>query len=127
MPVIASVVASTSHDVLKPIHARTKEAAAYIFRACNSTQSGTLSRWEFATALEMMMRRQLVSFLIDQIDAARIDAEFAEAAQGSEECGLDTFTRWFEKFDLCAPSRAARARAGLRHVPWRRPCRHHAR
>ena len=35
-----------------------------------------------------------------QVDAVRLDAEFAEAAQGADECELAPFARWFEKFDL---------------------------
>ena len=45
------------------------------------------------------MRQKLVPYLIDQLDAARVDAEFLEAAQGREECELDTFVLWFELFD----------------------------
>lgn len=58
-----------------------------------------LSRPEFTNAIEMMMRQKLVPYLIAQIDAARLDAEFAEAAQGAEECSPETFARWFERFD----------------------------
>ena len=46
------------------------------------------------------MRQKLVPYLIDQLDAARVDAEFEEAAESEEECKLESFTRWFEKFDL---------------------------
>ena len=122
---------------LPPVGERAAKAAAFVFRACDVTRSGTLLRWEFASAVEMMMRQKLVPYLIEQVhkhsfpwfplpltlallpvgvsslthlfalsslwitqlDAARLDAEFAEAAQGADECGPETFARWFEKFD----------------------------
>ena len=87
-------------DPPAPVHERSRAAAAFVFRSCNVSQSGSLLRWEFATAIEMMMRQKLVAYLLEQIDAARIDAEFEEAAQGAEECGLESFTEWFAKFDL---------------------------
>ena len=34
-----------------------------------------------------------------QLDDAHIDAEFAEAAKGAKACRLETFERWFYKFD----------------------------
>ena len=99
----ASVVAPHQHErtdqPVAPVGERALKAAAFVFRACNTTRTGVLSRWEFASAVEMMMRQKLVPYLIDQVDAARLDAEFAEAAQGDDECGPETFSRWFEKFD----------------------------
>lgn len=35
-----------------------------------------------------------------QVDRARLEAEFNEASQGKDECSLESFARWFEKFDL---------------------------
>ena len=48
------------------------------------------------------MQEKLVHYLIDCLDSDRIDAEFAEATQDAQaqECGLETFTYWFSKFDL---------------------------
>lgn len=46
------------------------------------------------------MRQKLVPYLISQLDASRIDAEFSEASGGAEECSLERFAIWFEKFDL---------------------------
>jgi len=69
----------------QPVGERAAKAAAFVFRACDSTRTGTLLRHEFATAVEMMMRQKLVQYLIDQVDASRLDAEFAEASQGGDE------------------------------------------
>lgn len=103
-PTKTSVVAPMRHELLSnkplpPVPERTAKAAAFVFHACDVTRNEKLARWEFASAVEMMMRQKLVPYLIEQLDAARLDAEFLEAAQGAEECTLDNFSRWFEKFD----------------------------
>lgn len=100
----ASVVAPARHEVvpLQPLPAvgeHAAKAAAFVFHACDVTRSGSLRKSEFAQALEMMMRQKLVPYLIQYVDAARLDAEFAEAAQGASSCSLQTFSHWFEKFD----------------------------
>ena len=46
-----------------------------------------------------VMREKLVPYLIDHLDAARVDAEFLEASKGLDGCKLVTFGRWFERFD----------------------------
>jgi hypothetical protein len=47
-----------------------------------------------------MFVRPLRALLVAQVDRARLEAEFNEASQGKDECGPESFARWFEKFDL---------------------------
>ena len=49
------------------------------------------------------MKERLVQYLISCLDDARVDAELAEAAASKahvESCGLETFTRWYARFDV---------------------------
>ena len=49
------------------------------------------------------MKERLVHHLISCLDDARVDAELAEAAASKahvESCGLETFTRWYARFDV---------------------------
>jgi hypothetical protein len=73
----ASVVAEPEGRKAKsppPIGERAAKAAAFVFRACDSTRTGTLLRWQFASAVEMMMRQKLVPYLIEQVRAAAAPA-----------------------------------------------------
>ena len=50
-----------------------------------------------------VMKERLVQYLISCLDDARVDAELAEAAASKvhvESCGLETFTRWYARFDV---------------------------
>lgn len=73
-PSKVSVVVAAAHEPLLPLGApvppvseHAAKAAAAVFKKCDLTRSGTLMRWEFAAAIEMMMRNRLVPYLIDQV------------------------------------------------------------
>ena len=65
---------------LPPVGERAAKAAAFVFRACDGTRSGTLLRWEFASAVEMMMRQKLVPYLIEQVRSLPAAASPSRAA-----------------------------------------------
>ena len=44
-----------------PVSERAASAAAFVFRSCDVTRSGTLLRWEFATAMEMSTLRPIAA------------------------------------------------------------------
>lgn len=84
-----SVVAPYLHEPkdkqLKPVDDRAMKAAAFVFRACNTTRTGALTRWEFASAIEMMMRQKLVPYLIDQVHSS-LHPFFVSSPLGAAMC-----------------------------------------